>query len=126
MFLLLIIMQTTHFQIVEYNIPTRSYTEFSNNLQSRLSKQWLARPFPITSITFDPRNENIIIMQDDSSVYVINKNSELSERETKISKRENGESAEDSNSLSSSQSQHTFQVTKKYKVMIADLKDILF
>jgi len=112
-------MQTiTHFQIVEYNIPTKSYTEFSNNLQNRLSKQWLARPFPITNIIFDPRNENIIIMQDDSSVYIINKNSELSDKETKILKRENGESAEDSNSISSSQSQHTFQVVKKYKVIL--------
>lgn len=110
-------MQTIDFQVVEYNILTKRYTEFSNNLQSRLSKQWLARPFPITNIIFDPRNENIIIMQDDSSVYIINKNSELLDRETKISKRENGESAEDSNSISSSQSQHTFQVAKKYKVI---------
>jgi len=86
-------------------------------LQSRLSKQWLARPFPITNIIFDPRNENIIIMQDDLSVYIINKSSELSEKEVKIFKRENGESAEDSNSISSSQSQHTFQVAKKYKVI---------
>lgn len=106
------------FQIVEYNILTKDYTEFSNNLQNRLSKQWLARPFPITNIIFDPRNENIIIMQDDSSIYIINKNSEPSEKETKIPRRENGESAEDSNSISSSQSQHTFQVIKKYKVIL--------
>jgi len=127
MFLLLTIMQTiTHFQIVEYNILTKSYTEFSNNLQNRLSKQWLARPFPITNIIFDPRNENIIIMQDDSSVYIINKNSELPEKETKIPKRENGESAEDSNSISSSQSQHTFQIIKKYKVILLIKKKYLF
>jgi len=56
-------------------------------------------------------------MQDDLSVYIINKSSELSEKEVKIFKRENGESAEDSNSISSSQSQHTFQVAKKYKVI---------
>lgn len=117
MFLLLIIMQTIDFQIVEYNISTKCYTEFSNNLQNRLSKQWLARPFPITNIIFDPRNENIIIMQDDSSVYVINKNSELLDKEAKIPKRENGESTEDSNSTSSLQSQHTFQIAKKYKVI---------
>jgi len=120
-------MQTiTYFQIVEYNIPTKSYTEFSNNLQNRLSKQWLARPFPITNIIFDPHNENIIIMQDDSSVYIINKNSELSDRDTKIPKRENGESAEDSNSISSSQSQHTFQVVKKYKVILLIKKIVCF
>lgn len=106
------------FQIIEYNILTKDYTEFSKNLQNRLPKQWLSRPFPITNIIFDPRNENIIIMQDDSSVYIINKNSELSEREAKNLKRENGESVEDSNSISSSQSQHTFQVAKKYKVIL--------
>ncbi|XP_077273019.1 UTP4 small subunit processome component l(3)72Dn [Temnothorax americanus] len=107
-------------KIVEYNIPTKTYTEFSNNLQHRLSKQWLARPFPITNVIFDPRNENIIIMQDDSSVYIINKNSELLDKEAKIPKRENGENADDSNSISSSQhsSQHTFQVAKKYKHLV--------
>lgn len=114
----LVLVYSDH-KIIEYNIPTKRYTEFSNNLQNRLSKQWLARPFPITNIIFDPRNENIIIMQDDTSVYIINKNSELSEKETKIFKRENGESAaEDSNSISSSQSQHTFQVAKKYKHLV--------
>lgn len=106
------------FQIVEYNIPTRRYTTFSNSLQSCLPKQWLARPFPITNILFDPHNENIIIMQDDLSVYVINKNGELPEKEAKIPKLENGENAEDSNSISSSHSQHLFQIAKKYKVML--------
>lgn len=57
-------------------------------------------------------------MQDDSSVYVINKNNnELLEKEAKVPKRENGENTEDSNSLSSSQTQHAFRVAKKYKVM---------
>lgn len=105
------------FQIVEYNIPNRKYTQFSNNLQSRLPKQWLARQFPITNIIFDPHNENIIIMHDDSGVYVINKNSEtLSPKEAKIAKIENDECTEDSNSLSSWQAQHTFRIVKKYKV----------
>ncbi|KMR04269.1 cirhin-like protein [Lasius niger] len=113
----LVIVYSDH-KIVEYNIPARQYTMFSNSLQNCLPKQWLARPFPITNIIFDPHNENIIIMQDDSSVYVINKNSELPEKEAKIPKRENGENTEDSNSISSSQSQHAFQVVKKYKVVL--------
>ncbi|XP_011647712.1 U3 small nucleolar RNA-associated protein 4 homolog [Pogonomyrmex barbatus] len=114
----LVIAYSDH-KIVEYNIPTKKYTEFSNNLQSRLPKHWLARPFPITNIIFDTNNENVIIMQDDSSMYVINKNSELPEaKEAKIPKRENGESAEDSNSVCSSQSQYAFQVAKKYKHLV--------
>lgn len=118
MLLLLIIYTIIVFQIIECNIPTRQYTMFSNSLQNYLPKHWLARPFPITNIIFDPHNENIIIMQDDSSVYVINKNSEFPEKEAKIPKRENGENTEDSNSISSSQSQHAFQVAKKYKVIL--------
>ncbi|EZA58210.1 U3 small nucleolar RNA-associated protein 4 homolog isoform X1 [Ooceraea biroi] len=113
----LVVVYSDH-KIVEYNLPRRQYTEFSNTLQSRIPKQWLARPFPITNVIFDPGNENIIIMQDDSSVYVINKVGELSERAAKLSRRENGESAEDSNSVSSSQYQHAFQVAKKYKHLV--------
>ncbi|XP_029672034.1 U3 small nucleolar RNA-associated protein 4 homolog isoform X2 [Formica exsecta] len=113
----LVIVYSDH-KIVEYNIPARQYTMFSNSLQSCIPKQWLARPFPITNIIFDRHNENIIIMQDDSSVYVINKNSELPEKEAKIPKRENGESTEDSNSISSSHFQHAFQVAKKYKHLV--------
>lgn len=64
-------------------------------------------------------------MQDDSGVYVINKNSELPERETKIPRRENVESTEDSNSFSSSQSQHAFRVIKKYKVILITRNNIL-
>lgn len=111
----------TAFQIVEYDISRRRYTNFSNDLQSRLPKQWLARPFPITNIIFDPRNKNIIIMQDDTNMYVIDKNNELPpEKEAKIPRRENGENTngEDSNSLSSSQAQHAFRIAKKYKVII--------
>ncbi|KAK2586925.1 hypothetical protein KPH14_009855 [Odynerus spinipes] len=113
----LVIVYSDH-KIVEYNIVRKQYTQFSNNLQSRLPKQWLARPFPITNITFDPHNENIIIMHDDSTVYVINKKNELPEKEAKISKRENGDTTEDSNSALSSQSQHAFKVAKKYKHLV--------
>lgn len=57
------------------------------------------------------------MMHDDSTVYVINKSNELLEKETKIPRRENGEVGEDSNNVLSSQSQQTFQVLKKYKVI---------
>ncbi|XP_076637416.1 UTP4 small subunit processome component l(3)72Dn [Colletes latitarsis] len=113
----LVVVYSDH-KIIEYNILQRQYTKFSNNLQSRLPKQWLARSFPITNIIFDPRNENIIIMHDDSTVYVINKSNELPEKEAKIPKRENGDITEDSSSVLSSQSQQTFQVLKKYKHLV--------
>ena len=56
-------------------------------------------------------------MHDDSTVYVIDKLNEFSEKEIKIPKRENGD-VDDSNSAMSSQSQQVFQVLKKYKVPV--------
>ncbi|XP_003699717.1 UTP4 small subunit processome component l(3)72Dn [Megachile rotundata] len=113
----LVIVYSDH-KIVEYNILQRQFTKFSNSLQSRLPKQWLARPFPITNIIFDPRNENIIIMHDDSTVYVIDKLNELSENNAKIPKRENGDITEDGTSIIGSHSQQAFQVLKKYKHLV--------
>ena len=54
-------------------------------------------------------------MHDDSTVYVIDKLNEFSEKEMKIPKRENGD-VDDNNSVMNSQSQQVFQVLKKYKV----------
>ena len=54
-------------------------------------------------------------MHDDSTVYVIDKLNEFSEKETKILKRENGDTTEDNNSVINSQ--QVFQVLKKYKVI---------
>ena len=113
----LVIVYSDH-KIVEYNILQLQFTKFSNSLQSRLPKQWLARPFPITNIIFDPRNENIIIMHDDSTVYVIDKLNEFSEKYVKMPKRENGDITEDGNSIIGSYSQQAFQVLKKYKHLV--------
>lgn len=91
------------------------YTEFSNNLQNRVPSYWLARQYPITNVTFDPNNENVIILHDDTTVYVIQKDKqEHYEKNAKIRKHINGE--DDSSSGSSSQGQHVFKVIKKYKV----------
>lgn len=92
----------------------RQYTEFSNQLQHRIPTQWLSRPFPITNVTFDPNNDNIIIVHDDTTVYVINKNNDFSERLTKIPKFAAAD--DDSSSASSFNGQHNFQIVKKYKV----------
>lgn len=55
-------------------------------------------------------------MHDDSTVYVIDKLNEFSEKEAKILKRENGDNTEDNNSVINSQ--QVFQVLKKYKVIL--------
>ncbi|KAF7992974.1 hypothetical protein HCN44_005755 [Aphidius gifuensis] len=103
-------------KVIEYNLLKRQYTDFSNQLQHRIPTQWLSRPFPITNVTFDPNNDNIIIVHDDTTVYVINKNNDFSERLTKISKF--GAADDDSNSASSFNGQHNFQIVKKYKHLV--------
>lgn len=67
-------------------------------------------------MVFDPNNENIIIMHDDSTVFVINKCSDLPNLSAKIPKLENGDCKEESSTGSGTSSQHALQVVKKYKV----------
>ncbi|XP_015116456.1 U3 small nucleolar RNA-associated protein 4 homolog [Diachasma alloeum] len=110
----LVIVYADH-KIVEYNLSRRQYTEFSNNLQTRIPNHWLTRSFPIVNITFNPNDQNVIILHDDTTVYVVQKN-RFSDGGTKIAKTVNNE--EDSNSTSSSQGQYVFQVIKKYKHLV--------
>ncbi|OXU18958.1 hypothetical protein TSAR_000015 [Trichomalopsis sarcophagae] len=113
----LVVVYSDH-KIIEYSIPRRKYTEFSKNLQGRLPTQWLARHFPITNISFDGNNENIIIVHDDTTVFVINKCSDLPNSTAKIPKLENSDCREESSTGSSSHSQHAIQVVKKYKHLV--------
>lgn len=61
------------FQIIEYSINHRKYTPFSNAIHDHLPTQWLHRSYPVHSITFDSRNNDIIVLGDDSTIMVINK-----------------------------------------------------
>jgi hypothetical protein len=36
--------------------------------------QWLSRGFAVNNVIFDPNNEDIIMLQDDNTVCIINKN----------------------------------------------------
>ncbi|XP_008557301.1 U3 small nucleolar RNA-associated protein 4 homolog [Microplitis demolitor] len=115
----LVVVYSDH-KIIEYNLPRRLYTEFSNNLQSKIPTHWLARPFPITNITFDPNNDGVIILHDDTTVYALHKNKDLSmmEKGSKIRKHGAGEDDSRSSSGSSSQTQSVFQSIKKYKHLV--------
>ncbi|XP_043480548.1 U3 small nucleolar RNA-associated protein 4 homolog [Leptopilina heterotoma] len=113
----LVVVYADH-KIIEYSISSRKYTEFSKSLQDCLPLQWLSRPFPITNIIFSPKNENVIIMHDDTSVFVLNKKNELPNNKVKIAKLENGDSRDDSNSGLGTQSHHMFQIVKKYKHLV--------
>lgn len=61
------------FQIVEYDICKKMFTEFSNNLDKMQLDKRANKQFPIKNVTFDPRNPNIIILHDDSNIIRIDK-----------------------------------------------------
>ncbi|XP_014284862.1 U3 small nucleolar RNA-associated protein 4 homolog [Halyomorpha halys] len=109
-------------KIMEYSLRKRKYTKFSKILQDQHPKQWLNRHFPVHNLTFDERNENIIILHDDSTILVIDKDKELPEVESKIPRL--GTYIDDNTLENSNQHpfsntpQHAFHVIKKYKHLV--------
>lgn len=43
-------------------------------MDSKHPKQWLSRGCAVINVTFDPRNPDIILLQDDNGIYAIDKN----------------------------------------------------
>ncbi|XP_068081121.1 U3 small nucleolar RNA-associated protein 4 homolog [Anabrus simplex] len=108
-------------KLIEYDIPHRQYTKFSRKIEARHPKQWLSKGFAVSNITFDYRSTEVILLQDDSNIYVINKNKELPTVEAKIPRLDMSHS----DSMDSFQSHprtadppHAFHVIKKYKHLI--------
>lgn len=119
---ILVVVYSDH-KIVEYSLHSRKYTTFSRGLESRHPVQWLSRGFAVNSVIFDPNNEDIIMLQDDNTICIINKNKELPLAEAKIPRIDSPHSFSDS--LDSSQGhprtvapQHAFHVIKKYKHLV--------
>ncbi|KAG8034811.1 hypothetical protein G9C98_007887 [Cotesia typhae] len=113
----LVVVYADH-KIIEYNLSRRLFTEFSMNLQSKLPSHWLARHFPITNVTFDPNNESVVILHDDTTVYALHKNRDFQTMDKANKVRKLGEDDSRSSSGSSSQTQSVFQVIKKYKHLV--------
>ncbi|XP_046433758.1 U3 small nucleolar RNA-associated protein 4 homolog [Neodiprion fabricii] len=113
----LVIVYSDH-KIVEYSITEKRYTQFSTNLEEKLPKQWLSRAIPISHITFDPRNENLIIMHDNTMICVVDKAKNLPNSGAKIFRLDNGDSMDNSNHETNSHSQGAFRIVKKYKNLV--------
>ncbi|KDR20318.1 U3 small nucleolar RNA-associated protein 4 homolog [Zootermopsis nevadensis] len=118
----LVIVYSDH-KVVEYSLCGRKYTTFSRGLEGRHPVQWLSRGFAVNSVTFDPNNEDIIMLQDDNTICIIDKDKELPLAEAKIPRVGSPQSLSDS--LDSSQChprtttpQHAFHVIKKYKHLV--------
>nr|CAH7757375.1 unnamed protein product [Callosobruchus chinensis] len=67
-------------KIVEYDVKKRQYTPFTEKLSK---SDFKSKFYPIKSITFDPRVNDIIIFHDDSSIYVVKKETEFVDKKKK-------------------------------------------
>lgn len=118
----LVVVYSDH-KIVEYSLCGRKYTAFSRGLESRHPVQWLSRSFAVNNVIFDPNNEEIIILQDDNTIWIINKNKELPLAEAKIPRIGSPQSFSDSPDSSQghprmASPQYAFHVIKKYKHLV--------
>ncbi|XP_074029648.1 UTP4 small subunit processome component l(3)72Dn [Leptinotarsa decemlineata] len=89
-------------KIIEYDIRKKQLTQFS-----RQQNEVKSRGYPFRNITFDPRAEHIIILHDDSSITIINKQKNSAENKSKIAKVDGSEKSELS-----------IQTVKKYKHLV--------
>lgn len=73
------------FQIVEYSLSKREYTQFSEQLLLNPPKELIDRSFPINCITFDASRNDSMIFADDNTICVLTKD-DISDNDTKDSK----------------------------------------
>lgn len=62
------------FQVVEFNLSKREYTDFSEKLISNPPQELINRSFPINCITFDASRNDSMIFSDDNTICVLTKN----------------------------------------------------
>lgn len=61
------------FKVMEYCLNTRKYTDFSKNLQQLKPKKYLSKYVPVVDVTFDRKDDDIMLIHDDTTVLAINK-----------------------------------------------------
>ncbi|XP_019876359.1 U3 small nucleolar RNA-associated protein 4 homolog [Aethina tumida] len=98
-------------KIVEFDYKKRLFTQFSRELHTKPLKRWTTWSYPIRNITFDPKNDNIIILHDDTNIIILNKDQKVeNELDAKVPK------------LDSSKFRESFQngvyVINKYKHLV--------
>ncbi|XP_034249817.1 U3 small nucleolar RNA-associated protein 4 homolog [Thrips palmi] len=108
--------------IVEYSIQDKKLTDFSRKLQHKLPNEWMARPFPVLNVCYDPRDSNKIIMHDDSTICVLDKLKKMAHPSAKIPRldltlKKYGAKEEGTHPGTSS-ADHTFRLIKCYKHLV--------
>jgi hypothetical protein len=61
------------FQVVEFNLNKKEYTDFSEKLFSNPPQELINRSFPINCITFDASRNDSMIFSDDNTICVLTK-----------------------------------------------------
>nr|CAD7460305.1 unnamed protein product [Timema tahoe] len=118
----LVVVYADH-KVVEVNLKTGKFSNFSKLLSGQMPTQWSSRCFPVNNVTFDPRNDNIIILHDDTTICIIDKDKDLPLAEAKIPRLESSGMSDgvDSSNQSyprTSSPQNAFHFIKKYKHLV--------
>ncbi|CAH0547966.1 unnamed protein product [Brassicogethes aeneus] len=98
-------------KIIEYNIKKKEFTPFSRFLQKNPPRHLTSRNYPIRNVSFDTKNENVIILNDDSVINIIKKDDVMKggvENEAKVPKLDS----------SVSQNSNGFYSISKYKHLV--------
>lgn len=71
-------------RIMEVSLTTARYTQFSTTLDGKLPRGWMARNTSITGVTHIRGNTDLILLHDDSTLAVLDKDKDLPEPHAKL------------------------------------------
>jgi len=71
-------------RVLEVNLATARYTAWSAELASKLPRSWLARRTAVTGVTYLGNNPDLLLLHDDSTIAVLDKNKDLPEPSAKL------------------------------------------
>lgn len=107
--------------VLEYSLSEKQYTKFSGNLNATSRKQWLSRAYPVRGITFDLENPQVMILYDDVTMHVINKDKVMPNSGAKIPRLDSSHSDSMDSFPSNprvSEPETALHVIKKYKHLV--------
>jgi len=97
-------------RMMEVDLKTGRYTQFSKDLSSRLPRGWLSRRTAVTNVVHIEGNSDIILLHDHSILATVDKDKDLPEPSSKLffsDPRSTPDTLTDTVSVSSFGSQHT-------------------
>jgi len=71
-------------RVMEVSLASARYTKFSNSLASQLPRGWLSRRTAVTGVTYLREKPDLILMHDDSTIAVLDKEKDMPEPSAKL------------------------------------------